>query len=212
MLRLEELETDILIIGGGAAGCYSAITLAENSDAKVVLVDKANIKRSGCLAAGVNALNAYITPGETPESYVEYVNKEFEQVIRRDLVYSIGRRLNKVTQKIEQLGLPILKDEQGNYVARGRHSIKINGENIKPILAEAVNSYPKVTVLNHVNICDYLLEKGQVIGAWGFSLDQETLYVICAKAVICATGINPCSQATAAFDIGFVNEDNLGIR
>ncbi|HEX3015639.1 MAG TPA: adenylyl-sulfate reductase subunit alpha, partial [Desulfobacteria bacterium] len=119
---------------------------------------------------------------------VEYVNKEFEQVIRRDLVYSIGRRLNKVTQKIEQLGLPILKDEQGNYVARGRHSIKINGENIKPILAEAVNSYPKVTVLNHVNICDYLLEEGQVIGAWGFSVDQETLYVIYAKAVICATG------------------------
>ncbi|MCX7950300.1 MAG: FAD-binding protein, partial [Treponemataceae bacterium] len=64
------LETDILIIGGGTAGCFGALTIAENSDAKVIIAEKANIKRSGCLAAGVNAINAYINKGETPESYV----------------------------------------------------------------------------------------------------------------------------------------------
>ena len=72
-MEVKRIEADILIAGGGAAGCYSAITLAEeHPELSVVLVDKANIQRSGCLAAGVNALNAYITPGHKPEDYADY--------------------------------------------------------------------------------------------------------------------------------------------
>ena len=66
------MDTDILIIGGGTAGCYAALTIAEQSDAKVIIAEKANIKRSGCLAAGVNAINAYIVEGRKPEDYVDY--------------------------------------------------------------------------------------------------------------------------------------------
>ena len=55
-LEIKELETDVLIIGGGTAGCYAAITLGKNSDLSVIVAEKANIKRSGCLAAGINAI------------------------------------------------------------------------------------------------------------------------------------------------------------
>ena len=65
-----KVESDVLIIGGGTAGCYAAIRIAEESNLSVVVVDKADIRRSGCLAAGVNALNAYITEGHVPEDYV----------------------------------------------------------------------------------------------------------------------------------------------
>ena len=65
------IETDILIIGGGTAGCYAALTIAEQSDYSVVIAEKANIKRSGCLAAGVNAINAYIVKGRKPQDYVD---------------------------------------------------------------------------------------------------------------------------------------------
>ncbi|MHB1126248.1 MAG: adenylyl-sulfate reductase subunit alpha [Bacillota bacterium] len=188
MLKSRILLTDILIIGGGTAGCYAALTIAEHSAARVIIAEKANIKRSGCLAAGVNALNAYITPGETPESYVEYVKKDANGIIREDLVYTIAQGLNRVTAKIDRLGLPILKDAMGNYVSRGKRSIKINGENIKPILAGAVLEQENVRVLNRVNMIDYILKEGKVIGAYGFSLDKNILYVIMAKAVICATG------------------------
>ena len=58
------LHTDILIIGGGTAGCYAALTIREQSDYSIVIAEKANIKRSGCLAAGVNAINAYIVMEE----------------------------------------------------------------------------------------------------------------------------------------------------
>ncbi|MDF2503483.1 adenylyl-sulfate reductase subunit alpha [Clostridium sp.] len=186
-LKPKIISTDILIIGGGAAGCFSALAAAK-SNAKIIIAEKANIKRSGCLAAGVNALNAYITKGETPESFVEYVKKEFNGVVREDLVYSIAKRLNKVTKDIENEGLPILKDEAGEYVTRGKRSIKINGENIKPILAEAVRKIENVQIINRLNIIDYIKKDGKIIGAYGFSLDEDKLFVIYSKAVICTTG------------------------
>ena len=57
------LHTDILIIGGGTAGCYAALPIREKSDYSNIIAEKANIQRSGCLAAGVNAINAYIVKG-----------------------------------------------------------------------------------------------------------------------------------------------------
>ncbi|MDI6879037.1 MAG: adenylyl-sulfate reductase subunit alpha [Desulfitobacteriaceae bacterium] len=187
-LKPEILKTDILIVGGGTAGCFSAITIAENSKAKVLIAEKAHIKRSGCLAAGVNALNAYINPGESPESYVEYVKKDAAGIIREDLVYSLAKKLNQVTQKLEEMGLPILKDAKGDYVSRGKRSIKINGENIKPLLAQAVQAKKNVQILNEVNIIDYIVQGQRVSGAYGFSLKKNLFYVIYAKAVICTTG------------------------
>ena len=44
ILKTERLKTDILIIGGGTAGCYAAVTVAEHSDAKVLICEKAHIK------------------------------------------------------------------------------------------------------------------------------------------------------------------------
>ena len=187
-LEKEVLKTDILIIGGGTAGCYAAITIAENSDAKVIIAEKANIVRSGCLAAGVNALNAYIVKGQTPENYLDYAKNDAEGILREDLVLTMAEGFNRVTKKLEDLGLVILKDSNGDYAARGNRNIKINGENIKPILANGVNKKENVKVLNKVNIIDYIIKNNKVIGAYGFSIEKKIFYVIYSKAVICATG------------------------
>jgi adenylylsulfate reductase subunit A len=187
-LKSKIITTDILIIGGGAAGCFSALKASSDEKVKILITEKANIKRSGCLAAGVNALNAYITEGETPQSFLDYVKEEFNGIIREDLVYTIAKRFNSVTKTIEDYGLPILKDEEGNYKSRGKRSIKINGENIKPLLAEQVLKKKNIEVLNGVNITDYILKDNKVIGAYGFSIKENIFYVIYSKAVICTTG------------------------
>ncbi|KHD34993.1 adenylylsulfate reductase [Clostridium acetobutylicum] len=182
------LKTDLLIVGGGTAGCFAAISAANKPSIHILIVEKSNIKRSGCLAAGVNALNAYITKNETPESFVDYVKKEFNEVVREDLIYTAAKRLNRVTEKVEKMGLTILKNEAGEYVSRGKRSIKINGENIKPILVDALKKKENIEVLNGVNIVDYIVRDGKVIGAFGFSIKEAKVYIIYAKAVICATG------------------------
>ena len=184
----ELLHTDVLIIGGGTAGCYAALTVRENSDYKIIIAEKANIKRSGCLAAGVNAINAYIVKGRKPEDYVDYAKKDADNIVREDLLLTMSEGLNRVTAKMEQLGLVILKDEDGEYVARGNRNIKINGENMKPLLASAVEALPDVTILNRVNITDYLIEDNEIKGAIGFSIEEHKAYVIRAKKVLCATG------------------------
>ena len=187
-LQIERIETDVLIVGGGTAGCYAALTLAENSPNKVLIAEKANIKRSGCMAAGVNAINAYIVKGRTPEDYVDYATKDAAGIVRRDLLLSAARRFNQVTEHMESLGLVILKDENGEYVARGNRNIKINGENFKPILAKAVTEKENIEILNYVNITDLLVEGNQIYGAVGFSIVEEKAYIIRAKAVLIATG------------------------
>lgn len=187
-MKTEKISTDVLIIGGGTAGCYAALTISRNSDKKVLICEKAHIKRSGCLAAGVNALNAYIVEGRKPQDYVDYAKKDADGIVREDLLLTMSEKLNEVTDRLEKLGLVILKDENGKYVTRGNRNLKINGENIKPILADAVEKAKNVTVLNRVNIFDYSVKDNKINGAFGFGIESGIFYTIEAKAVIIATG------------------------
>ena len=187
-MKNRKISTDVLIIGGGTAGCYAALTISENSDKKVLICEKAHIKRSGCLAAGVNALNAYIVEGRKPQDYVDYAKKDADGIVREDLLLTMSEKLNEVTDRLEKLGLVILKDENGKYVTRGNRNLKINGENIKPILADAVEKAKNVMVLNRVNIFDYSVKDNKINGAFGFGIESGIFYTIEAKAVIIATG------------------------
>ncbi len=183
-----KLDTDILIIGGGAAGCMAAIEAKKlDQSIKCIVMEKAHIERSGCLAMGLNAINAYLNTGQTPETYVEYVKDEFFGVIREDLVHSIAKGLNESVKQVEALGLPIEKDQNGNYVSRGKRSIRIYGERLKPILAAAVYR-ADVKVLNRVVATNFIFDGERVRGVYGFGNRDGKFYVIHAKAVIVTTG------------------------
>ena len=186
--KKERLRTDVLIIGGGTAGCYAALTIGKASDASMIVAEKAHIKRSGCLAAGVNAINCYILPNRTVQDYVDYATKDAEGIVRDDLLRTMCERVNGTVHELERLGLVILKDDQGNYVARGNRNIKINGENIKPILASAVESLENCQIINQLVITDYIVKDNRIYGAIGFHKETDTIYEIEATYVICATG------------------------
>lgn len=186
--KKERLRTDVLIIGGGTAGCYAALTIGKASDARIIVAEKAHIKRSGCLAAGVNAINCYILPNRTVQDYVDYATKDAEGIVRDDLLRTMCERVNGTVHELERLGLVILKDDQGNYVARGNRNIKINGENIKPILASAVESLEHCQIINQLVITDYIVKDNRIYGAVGFHKETGTIYEIEATYVICATG------------------------
>lgn len=183
-----QLDTDILIIGGGAAGCMAAIEVKKlDPSIECVVMEKAHIERSGCLAMGLNAINAYLTPGETPETYVRYVKDEFLGIIREDLVYSIAKGLKESVKQVEELGLPIEKDQNGNYRNRGKRSIRIYGERLKPILAAAVYR-ANTKVLNRVVATNFIFDGERVRGAYGFGVRDGKFYVINARVVIVTTG------------------------
>ena len=183
------LTSDVLIIGGGAAGLFAAIRLSEmNPNLKIFIAEKANIYRSGCLAAGVNALNAFIGENHTPEDYVEYAFNDAHGIADKNLLRTMAEKLNSVTKKIESLGLVIEKDEKNNYVTRGWRNVKINGENIKIILADAVKKFSNVKIFNHVNIVNFFCDGEKVFGAYGFGTQEKIFYNFFAKITLIATG------------------------
>jgi adenylylsulfate reductase subunit A len=188
MTDVEELSCDLLIIGGGAAGCVAAVEAREKApDLDVLLVEKAHIYRSGCLAAGISALNAYLTPGETAESFLRYTVRDTHGIVRDDLVLSMARELNEQAQRVEKWGLPIPRDENGHPLKRGRASIKILGERIKPIIGKAAEA-SGARIINRVNITGLATHRGRVTGAFGFNVRTGRFLAIRAKTTLLCTG------------------------
>ncbi|MFZ5634260.1 MAG: adenylyl-sulfate reductase subunit alpha [Bacillota bacterium] len=182
------LETDILIIGAGNAGCYAAIEAKrQQPSVKVTLMEKAHIDRSGCLAGGMDAINTYIKKGETVESLVRWSRAQAGGLLREDLTMTMAEELNKAIEDWESWGLPIKKDANGEYLARGRWDIAIHGSEMKVILAEKVREYG-CEVLNRVVATNFLMDGNRVVGAMGFGLRDGKFYIIKAGATIVATG------------------------
>jgi len=182
------METDVLVIGGGNAGCFAAIEAKKlNPNLKVTIMEKAHIDRSGCLAAGMDAINAYIKKGKTPEEFVKWSRSQVRGLLREDLALSLAQILNEPVEEWEKWGLPIKKDENGEYQARGQWDIAIQGSEMKVILAEKTREMG-VEILNRVVATNYLLDGDRVIGAMGFGVRDGKFYIIKAKATIVATG------------------------
>ncbi len=182
------INTDILIIGGGTSGCMAAVEAKKcYPHLSVTIMEKAHIDRSGCLAGGMNAINAYLNKGETAETFTEYVKWDSCGLIRDDLVKSMAELFEYGVKQVEKWGLPILSDDQGNYLPRGRWNIKINGESLKPILAQAARASGS-RIYNWMVMTNLLMKNNRVTGAVGFSLRSGAFHVIHAKATIMATG------------------------
>ena len=69
---------------------------------------------------------------------LDYVRQDNYGIVREDLVLSIGERLNRMTGLLEEIGVPLPRDAEGNYIARSKRSIVMLGEHLKPLLARAV--------------------------------------------------------------------------
>ncbi|MGQ9497377.1 MAG: adenylyl-sulfate reductase subunit alpha [Desulfotomaculales bacterium] len=184
------IDTDILIIGGGTAGCLAAWE-ARNAGGprlKITILEKGFIRHSGCLAAGMNALNMYLNQG-TPEDYVRYVRYDMGGApIREDILLSVAREVNETVAIMEAQGLPIKKRPDGRYLNRGKWNIEVNGSLLKPITA-GMAYQANAEIYNRVYVTDLLKKDGRCVGAVGFGIRDGKFYVARAKAVlVCAGG------------------------
>jgi adenylylsulfate reductase subunit A len=189
------VDCDVLVIGGGFGGCGAAYeTRYWGRDLKIVIVEKANIERSGAVAHGLSAINCYMGMqwGENqPEDHVRYARGDLMGLVREDLVYDIARHVDSTVHKFEEWGLPIMKNpETGRYLREGKWQIMIHGESYKPIVAEAAAKAAS-QVYNRIMVTHLLMDRtrpNRVAGAVGFSVRTGDFYVFRAKAVIVAAG------------------------
>jgi len=213
-----EMETDILLVGGGMACCGAAVEAArwaKQAGLKIVLCDKAALERSGAVAMGLSAINTYIGENK-PDDYVRMVRCDLMGIIREDLSFDVGRHVDDTVHCFEEWGLPIWKKtEDGKTldgaeakakgltlkggakpVRSGRWQIMINGESYKVIVAEAAkNAMDQLgengVILERVFIVRPLMdanEPNRCCGGVGFSVRENKIYIIKANATLIATG------------------------
>ena len=189
------VDADILVIGGGFGGCGATYESRYwGRKLKIVLVEKANIERSGAVAHGLSAINCYMGMrwGENePADFVRYARGDLMGLVREDLIFDIARHVDSTVHKFEEWGLPIMKNPQtGHYQREGKWQVMIHGESYKPIIAEAARK-SATEVYNRIMVTHLLMDRqhpNRVAGAIGFSVRDGHCYVFRARAVIVAAG------------------------
>jgi succinate dehydrogenase/fumarate reductase flavoprotein subunit len=188
------LETDILIIGGGSAGSLAAIVAKEqNPDANVIIIEKGEIHRSGSIAMGMDALNIVVQPGiSTPEEYINSARIATDGILDYKPSYVMADRSYSILKRLEGWGIRFPKDEQDKYIslqvhAKGKFLLEMDSPDLKLVLAEKIKE-AGVQVLNRTIVTSLLKTNGNVHGAMGFNLRTGEFVVVSAKATILANG------------------------
>ena len=208
-IEVVSLETDVLIIGGGLAGCMAAIKASEY-DASVMIAEKANTLASGCAGSGIDHMWAYIPPvhekmGYAIEDLVEsHTTGIANGFINGDLIHFIARESYDRMLDLEKFGLKFRYEDSkvpGNFrIVHQFHSkpsaFNFDGRDVKVNLTKEAKRRG-VKIINRVTIVKLLSSSdGHISGALGVGTRDGRLYLFKAKAVVLSTGrVNRLSRS-----------------
>ncbi len=213
------LEADVLVIGGGLAGTNAAIAAAERN-AKVVVMDKGKIERSGDIGGGVDHFLAYLDTDkswDTKEHFLKYVWKIGRGTTEPRVLEKVYcDELTDAIERMERIGCPLTQPDGSFYRTAsmgqpGTYWINFNGKRLKPCLGKEVRRLG-CTVLDKVMATELLVKDGKVVGATGMHIRTGEFFIVNAKATIISTGstqrlyesprVNPFNTWLSPFDTG----------
>ena len=190
------LDADVLIVGGGVAGCLAALG-ARESGAKVAVLDKGGLlERTGSIAAGVDQILAVAEDGEewdTPDYLLEHIPSLTDSIVDLKSVETFVRGLPGMLKKLERLGVPFRDPATGKYFRHrtfglpGEYHIDFDGSKFKPKIARAVVDSAAQVFLRTM-AASLITYNGQAVGASAFQIRSGAFLLFRAKAVILATG------------------------
>jgi succinate dehydrogenase/fumarate reductase flavoprotein subunit len=190
------VECDVLVIGGGTAGSMAAIKAKRRQpDARVVLLDKANVKRSGAISMGMDGLNNAVIPGHaTPEQYTKEITIANDGVCDQGPVYKYASRCFEIIQELDRFGIRFQKTENGDFDVKKVHHLGAyvlpmpNGDTVKKALYRQLRR-ERVLISNRFMATRLLVsDSGQAAGAIAVNTRSAETLVLRAKAVILCLG------------------------
>ncbi|MHB0989733.1 MAG: fumarate reductase/succinate dehydrogenase flavoprotein subunit [Burkholderiales bacterium] len=191
-----ETEVDVLVIGGGTAGPMAAAKAKEKNPAlRVMVMEKANVKRSGAISMGMDGLNNAVIPGHaTPEQYVKEITVANDGIVNQKTVLEYATSSFDMIQELDSWGVKFEKDETGDYAVKKVHHIGTyvlpmpEGHNMKKVLYRQLKKR-RVDITNRLMATRLLVdEHGAIAGAMAVDSRTADFHVIRAKTVILATG------------------------
>lgn len=189
-------DVDVLVIGGGTAGPMASVTVKEKfPHLSVMLLEKANVKRSGAISMGMDGLNNAVIPGHaTPEQYVKEITVANDGIVQQESVMAYAQRSFELIEQLDNWGVHFQKDETGDYDVKKVHHMGTyvlpmpEGHNVKKILYRRQRKH-RVIVENRYQATRILKDKqGRASGCVALSTRTAEVIVIRAKAVILCTG------------------------
>lgn len=190
------IDVDVLVIGGGTAGPMAAVKAKEaNPKLKVMLLEKANVKRSGAISMGMDGLNNAVIPGHaTPEQYVKEITVANDGIVNQATVMAYAQESYSMIEQLDRWGVKFEKDETGDYAVKkvhhlgayvlpmpeGHHMKKVLYRQLKKARVEVTNRFMATRLLTDAN--------GEIAGACVLDTREGTFSVIRAKSVILCTG------------------------
>lgn len=187
------IDTDVLIVGGGSAGVMAAIRARTvHPDQDVVVLEKGDIKYSGCIARGMDALNIVAIPGiSSPEDYVEGNGMSCDGIMDEPVNYRMAERSYEVMQRLIDWGVCFPKYD-GEYEVlqvhpKGRFCVTMKEPELKTLLAHKARELG-ARILNRTMAIRLLKHGEEVCGAVALNIRTGEPLVVRAKSVILTSG------------------------
>jgi succinate dehydrogenase/fumarate reductase flavoprotein subunit len=193
---LSEVSCDVLVIGGGTAGPMAALKAKlKNPASTVILLEKANVKRSGAISMGMDGLNNAVVPGHaTPEQYTKEITIANDGIVNQKAVYKYAQRCFSIIEELDRYGIRFAKNENGDFAVKKVHHLGSyvlpmpNGETVKRALYRQLRR-ARLLISNRYMATRLLTGRdGRVAGAIAVNTRTAEFLVIKAKAVILCMG------------------------
>ncbi|MBU9303380.1 fumarate reductase/succinate dehydrogenase flavoprotein subunit [Burkholderia multivorans] len=190
------LEYDIVVVGGGTAGPMAAIKAKERDPSlRVLLLEKANVKRSGAISMGMDGLNNAVIPGHaTPEQYTREITIANDGIVDQEAVHAYATHSFATIEQLDRWGVKFEKDGTGDYAVKKVHHMGSyvlpmpEGHDIKKVLYRQLKR-ARIAITNRIVATRALTDAhGNASGVLGFDCRTAEFHVIRAKAVILCCG------------------------
>jgi succinate dehydrogenase/fumarate reductase flavoprotein subunit len=204
------IKTDVLVIGGGMAGCFAAIN-AREAGADVILADKGYVGSSG-QTPFANTLFLFDPEQDEHDAWMHQINAGGDYLNNRVWTEIVFRDSKAIYENLTEYGVDFLKNEDGTLMQKGMdelgpctcvfpnepktpHSVLLR----KKILEAGAQ------IMDRIMIIDLLTSNGKVTGAIGFTVNDAEPCVFQAKSVIICAGA--CGFKPAGWPIANLTAD-----
>jgi fumarate reductase (CoM/CoB) subunit A len=194
-IPVEYYETDVLVVGGGAAGAMACFECAD-AGVTVILAGKSR-PPSGTTSVARGGFAAAMGPDDSPALHLAEILEHGGELIDPELAGVWTEGIVDVVNDLREWGAEFVTNDAGDLdlkmfpnhtMPRAVHHFDTTGNMITKTLAKKLRPDRRIDQHANTAIVDLVVKDGRTIGAWGVNYGKGVLAAYSAKEIILSTG------------------------